>query len=218
MRKENESSRLDQYIVFEFKNYTGGTYETNCFLVEAPQGRILFDAAEGVDLHFGDEKIDLLVLTHGHWDHITDAAAIKKRHGCPVVCHADTVPMITEGDFFEKHGFPLRVEVVEPDRVVGEGKAQDFLGLSFDLLDVPGHCPGSLCFYAAEAGALIGGDVLFRGGIGRWDLPGGDGELLLQKIREKILPLPEATVVFPGHGPSTTIGEEKLSNPFLRPS
>ncbi len=218
MRKENESSRLDQYIVFEFKNYTGGAYETNCFLVEAPKGRILFDAAEGVDLHFGDEKTDLLVLTHGHWDHITDAAAIKKRHGCPVVCHADTVPMITEGDFFEKHGFPLRVEVVEPDRVVGEGKAQDFLGLRFDLLDVPGHCPGSLCFYAAEAGALIGGDVLFRGGIGRWDLPGGDGELLLQKIREKILPLPEATVVFPGHGPSTTIGEEKLSNPFLRPS
>jgi glyoxylase-like metal-dependent hydrolase (beta-lactamase superfamily II) len=202
--------------MLKFKTFTGGDYATNCFLVEAPGGRILFDAPEGADEHFSGEKIDMLVLSHGHWDHVTDAAAIKRRHGCPVVCHADTVPMVAEHDFFERHGFPLRIEPVQPDRILSEGKGQDLFGLRFDVLDVPGHCPGSLCFYHPEESVLIGGDVLFQGGIGRWDLPGGNGELLLHGIRQKILPLPEATEVWPGHGGRTTIGIEKVSNPFLR--
>lgn len=201
--------------MLKFKTFTGGPYETNCFLVEAPVGNILFDAPEGADERFADEKIDLLVLTHGHWDHTADAAAIQRRHGCPVACHADTVPMVAEGDFFERLGFPLRVEPVTPDRLLAEGDGQELLGLKADLLDVPGHCPGSLCFYFPGHSALIGGDVLFRGGVGRWDLPGGDGELLLRGIREKIFPLPDNTVVLPGHGPAATVGEEKVSNPFV---
>ena len=202
--------------MLKFKTFTGGPFETNCFLVEAPGGNILFDAPEGSDARFAGEKVDLLVLTHGHWDHTADAAAIKRRHGCPVACHADTVPMITEGDFFEKHGFPLRVAAVKPDRLLGEERGCDLLGLPADLLDVPGHCPGSLCFYFPEHAILVGGDVLFHRGIGRWDLPGGDGELLLRGIREKVLTLPDETVVLPGHGPSTSIGEEKAANPFAR--
>jgi glyoxylase-like metal-dependent hydrolase (beta-lactamase superfamily II) len=216
LRKENEPSNFDRSIMLKFKTFTGGDYATNSFLVEAPQGKILFDAPEGADKYFAGEKIDLLVLTHGHWDHVTDAAAIKRRHGCPVVCHADTVPMVAEHDFFERHGFPLRIDPVQPDRILSEGPSQDLLGLSFNVLDVPGHCPGSLCFYQPAEGVLIGGDVLFQGGIGRWDLPGGNGELLLHGIRQKILPLPEATEVWPGHGGLTTIGIEKASNPFLR--
>ena len=158
----------------------------------------------------------MLILTHGHWDHIADAAAIQRRHGCRVLCHTDAVPMVSEEDFFERHGFPLRVEPVTPGGLLAEGTGQDLLGLTFDVLDVPGHCPGTLCFHAPADGVLIGGDVLFCGGIGRWDLPGGDGELLLRGIREKILPLPEETAVWPGHGPSTTIAHEKATNPFLR--
>lgn len=202
--------------MIQFKSFTGGDYATNCFLVEAPRGRILFDAPEGADRRFADEKIGLLVLTHGHWDHVADAAAVQRRHGCPVACHADTVPMVAEADFFERHGFPLRIEPVQPDRILAEGPGQDLLGLEFQVLEVPGHCPGSLCFHHRGEGVLVGGDVLFHGGIGRWDLPGGNGELLLRGIREKILPLPEATRVWPGHGPATTIGEEKAGNPFLR--
>jgi len=203
--------------MLQFKSFTGGPYETNSFLVQAPGGRVLFDAPEGADAEFAGEKIDLLVLTHGHWDHTADAAAIQRRHGCAVACHADTVPMLTEGDFFERSGFPLRIETLQPDRMVAEGAGQDFLGLDLDVLEVPGHCPGSLCFHAPGDGVLIGGDVLFRGGVGRWDLPGGDGELLVRGIREKIFPLPEATVVLPGHGPATTVGEEKATHPFVRP-
>jgi glyoxylase-like metal-dependent hydrolase (beta-lactamase superfamily II) len=125
--------------------------------------------------------------------------------------------MLTEGDFFERAGFPLRIETLRPDRILAGGAGQDFLGLALDVLEVPGHCPGSLCFHAPTEAVLIGGDVLFRGGVGRWDLPGGDGELLVRGIREKIFPLPEPTVVLPGHGPATTVGEERATNPFVRP-
>ena len=202
--------------MLKFKTFTGGPYETNCFLVEAPRGNILFDAPEGADQQFANEKVDLLVLTHGHWDHTADAAAVQRRHGCRVLCHVDAVPMVSEKDFFERHGFPLQVEPLVPDDLLAEGRGQDLLGLPTDLLDVPGHCPGSLCFYLPDQSTLIGGDVLFRGGIGRWDLPGGDGEILLLGIREKILPLPGETIVLPGHGPNTTVAEEKANNPFLR--
>jgi glyoxylase-like metal-dependent hydrolase (beta-lactamase superfamily II) len=217
LRKENEARSLDRETMLQFKSFTGGPYETNSFLVQAPGGGVLFDAPEGADEEFSGEKIGLLVLTHGHWDHTADAAAIQRRHGCAVACHAETVPMLTEGDFFERAGFPLRIETLRPDRILAGGAGQDFLGLALDVLEVPGHCPGSLCFHAPTEAVLIGGDVLFRGGVGRWDLPGGDGELLVRGIREKIFPLPEPTVVLPGHGPATTVGEERATNPFVRP-
>lgn len=202
--------------MLKFKTFTGGPYETNCFLVEGLGGNILFDAPAGADAHFAGEEIDLLVLTHGHWDHTTDAAAIKRRHGCRVLCHPDTVPMVSDGDFFQRLGFPLRIEPVAPDGLLGEGAGQDLLGLPTDILDVPGHCPGSLCFHFPQHGILVGGDVLFRGGIGRWDLPGGDGELLVCGIRGKILTLPPETAVLSGHGPDTTVGDEARGNPFVR--
>jgi hydroxyacylglutathione hydrolase len=202
--------------MLQFKTFTGGPFETNCFLVDAPGGKILFDAPEGADAEFAGERIGILVLTHGHWDHTADAAAIQRRHGCSVACHPETVPMVAEEDFFRRAGFPLCIETLQPDRMITEGRGQDFLGLTLDVLEVPGHCPGSLCFHAPEHGVLVGGDVLFSGGVGRWDLPGGDGDLLRQGIQQKIFALPEATVVWPGHGPSTTVGGEKLSNPFVR--
>lgn len=200
----------------KFKTFTGGPYATNCYAAEAPGGVVLFDAPEGADEAFSQVPVGLLVLTHGHWDHVADAAAIRARHACPVLCHAETVPMVSEEGFFQRQGFPFRVAPVQIDRILREGGGQDLLGWSLDVLEVPGHCPGSLCFHGPEDKVLVGGDVLFSGGVGRWDLPGGDAELLLNGIREKILPLPADTVVLPGHGPSTTIGAEKMSNPFLR--
>ena len=99
--------------------------------------------------------------------------------------------------------------------VVPEGPAQTLGGHLFDVLLVPGHCPGSLCFLEKEAQVLFGGDVLFAGGVGRWDLPCGDGELLFRGIREKLWPLGDAVKVLPGHGPATTIGVERRTNPFV---
>ncbi len=198
-----------------FKTFTGGMLETNCFFLEAKEGNILFDAPDGADEAFAHEKIDLLLVTHGHFDHVLDAAKIIRRHGCRVGFHNDTTPIVTEREFFTRFGLPIEVEPFTADMLLGETALTTLLGENFQIFDVPGHCPGSLCFLLPEGNVLIGGDVLFRGGVGRADLPGGNHGLLIKGIREKLLPLPERTVVLPGHGPATTIGRERDENPFL---
>jgi len=179
---------------------------------------VLFDAPEGSCewLERGGIDLRLLLLTHGHFDHVPDVAKIKRRFQCPIGCHADTVPMISDRDFFKAAGFALEIEPAQPDFLIEQTAERDFLGAKFQVLEVPGHCPGSLCFFSHAEAILVGGDVLFAGGVGRWDLPGGDGELLFRGIRSKIFPLGDAVTVLPGHGPPTTIGEERQSNPFVR--
>jgi glyoxylase-like metal-dependent hydrolase (beta-lactamase superfamily II) len=115
-------------------------------------------------------------------------------------------------------GLDLEVEPVSAGLLLQEGKRQALLGSTFDIFEVPGHCPGSLCFHnnTGENSVLFGGDVLFAGGVGRWDLPGGDRDLLLHGIRSKLFPLSDTTIVYPGHGPSTSIGREKMTNPYLQ--
>ena len=118
-------------------------------------------------------------------------------------------------EFFRSAGFQLEIEPVEPDFLIEATPARKFLGLELEILEVPGHCPGSLCFYSRSEKLLIGGDVLFAGGVGRWDLPGGDGDLLFRGIKEKLYPLGDDVIVLPGHGPATTIGAERRTNPFV---
>ncbi len=197
--------------------YTGGILDTNAFLLETEAGSTLFDAPDGVSewLREKGKKVDLLLLTHGHIDHTLDAARVKREHGCSVAYHADGRPMLTDPAFFRDFGFNLEVEPCEADRFVDEGPGQAFGPCTLDLFLVPGHCPGSLCFLDKEAGVLYGGDVLFAGGVGRWDLPGGDRDLLFAGIREKLFPLGDEIKVLPGHGPATTIGHERTTNPFL---
>lgn len=199
----------------QFKMFTGGVLDTNSFLYAAPGGNILFDAPQGADEAFADTPIQLLLLTHGHFDHVADAAAIIGRHGCQVAFHPETAPMVADRNFFRRWGFELEIAPFQADFLLEEGPSQNLLGLEMSLYHVPGHCPGSLCFYVPSEKTLVGGDVLFRGGVGRWDLPGGDGELLFTGIREKLFPLPDDTIVLPGHGPATTIGREKTENPYL---
>ena len=124
--------------------------------------------------------------------------------------------MISDPDFFRDFGFGFEIEPIPPDLLIEATVAREFLGLTFEILEVPGHCPGSLCFFSRENELLIGGDVLFAGGVGRWDLPGGDGDLLFAGIREKLYSLGDDVIVLPGHGPPTTIGAERRGNPFVR--
>jgi hydroxyacylglutathione hydrolase len=208
-------STSDQKSMQKFKSFTGGPFDTNCFLYAAPEGNILFDAPPGADAAFANERIALLLLTHGHYDHVADAAAILRRHGCPVAYHPDTAPMVTDPEFFRRWGFGLEVEPFTADFLIGETPATTFLGAPCAVLDVPGHCPGSVCFHLTADAVLVGGDVLFHDGVGRWDLPGGDRDLLFRGIVEKLFPLPETTTVLPGHGPATTIGRERRENPFF---
>jgi len=205
----------NQKTMTPFQSFTGGVLDTNAFLFRAPEGNILFDAPQGADAAFAGEKISLLVLTHGHYDHVADAAAIKRRHGCPVYMHGLTVPMVEDAEFFKRWGFQLEVEPVSADQLVDEGQ-YEWLGEPVEVFHVPGHCPGSLCTLIPSQGVLIGGDVLFQGGVGRWDLPGGDHDALISGIQKSLMPLPDDTRVFPGHGPETTIGSERESNPYIQ--
>ncbi len=196
--------------------FTGGVFETNCFFL--PESGILIDAPqETADwLRSAGHRVRLLLLTHGHIDHTWDAAQIVREHpGCQVACHPETVPLVTERDFFRRLGMAWEIEPVQVDQLIEGTLAQAINGVEFQVLYVPGHCPGSLCFYQKEAGVVFAGDALFAGSIGRTDLPGGDHELLLRGIREKLFALPEKVKVLPGHGPATTIGREKRTNPFV---
>jgi hydroxyacylglutathione hydrolase len=202
----------------KYETFCGGIFETNCYLLAAPGGSILFDAPDGscAWLEARDFAPKLLLLTHGHFDHIPDVAKIKARFGCEIGCHTDTVPMISDPNFFRDYGFALEVPTAEPDFLIEATPKREFRGKEFEIFEVPGHSPGSLCFYSRADELLIGGDVLFAGGVGRWDLPGGDGELLFRGIKTKLFPLDDNVTVLAGHGPPTTIGQERATNPFVR--
>ena len=201
-----------------YESFCGGIFETNCYLLEAPEGSILFDAPQGVCewlLSLGIEP-KLLLLTHGHIDHVQDVAKIKGQFGCPIGCHPLTAPMISDREFFRSFGFELEIEPAEPDFLIEETPRRNLLGADFEVLEIPGHCPGSLCFFSRKDKLLIGGDVLFASSIGRGDLPGGDIDVLINGIRKKLFPLGDDVTVLPGHGPPTEIGTERRTNPFLR--
>lgn len=200
-----------------YKQFCGGIFETNCYLLKAPQGWILFDAPQGSCEWVCSLGVDLklLLLTHGHVDHVQDVARIKRQFGCPIGCHPLTAPMISDREFFRSFGFELEIEPAKPDFLIEETPSREFLGAQFQVLEVPGHCPGSLCFFLPKDRLLIGGDVLFAGSIGRGDLPGGDIDVLVQKIRIKLFPLGDEVKVLPGHGPPTMIGTERRTNPFV---
>ncbi|MBX6325976.1 MAG: MBL fold metallo-hydrolase [Chthoniobacterales bacterium] len=199
------------------KRFCGGIFETNCYLFHATQGWILFDAPDGTCQWLISLGIrpKLLLLTHGHIDHVQDAAKIQRQFDCQIGCHPLTVPMISDRDFFRNFGFGLEIEPARADFTIEETASQSFLGTEFQVIELPGHCPGSLCFFQRSEELLIGGDVLFAGSIGRGDLPGGDMDLLITGIRRKLFPLGDNVTVLPGHGPPTTIGAERTSNPFL---
>ena len=197
------------------ETFTGGIFDTNCFLL--PDHGILIDAPQDAAdwLARSGGQVTLLLLTHGHIDHVVDAARIQREHRCQVGYHRDSLPLLTDRHFFKQFGFGWEIEPVQPDFFIAETAEVDLGGVSFRVLEVPGHCPGSLCFFARDARVLFGGDVLFAGGVGRWDLPGGDRDLLFAGIREKVVPLGDDVRVLPGHGPATTIGAERRTNPYL---
>lgn len=157
-----------------------------------------------------------LWLTHGHWDHTQDAASLVRETGALVRGHADDRALFETPEIMdERMGRKLGIKPVKVDVWVEQGTRFTALGREFEVRHVPGHCPGNILFYQAEAKAAFVGDALFKGGVGRWDFPGGNFEVLARSIREQIYTLPDDTLVFPGHGPRTTVGAEKTGNPYV---
>ncbi len=157
-----------------------------------------------------------LVNTHCHVDHILGVAFLAKKYNLPFYMHPAERSLFshsrTQADFF---GLSLELPP-EPEGFLHDGDLLDFGESSLELIHIPGHSPGGILFHSPEQKFLISGDVLFRQSIGRTDLPGGDYDSLVNGIRNKLMSLDPDTRVYPGHGPHTSIGEEKESNPFLR--
>ena len=161
--------------------------------------------------------IEKIIVTHGHVDHIGAVADLSRKLGVPIEGphRADSflienLPMIAAN--YGMHG----ARSFTPDRWLDEGDTVEIGGMTFDILHCPGHSPGSVVFFQKEQRFAIVGDVLFRGSVGRTDLPGGDTDTLIASIKDKLLPLGDDVAFICGHGPMSTIGEERASNPFLR--
>jgi hydroxyacylglutathione hydrolase len=159
-----------------------------------------------------------IVITHAHIDHVGGAALLKKATGVPIFLNQQDLGLL---DAMEMQAGWLGVptpEVGSPDASADDGLTVGLATLPAEVIHTPGHTPGSICLLFPQQHLLLAGDTLFAGSIGRTDLPGGDGRQILRSLRDRLMVLPDATRVLPGHGPNTTIGEEKQSNPFLQPN
>jgi glyoxylase-like metal-dependent hydrolase (beta-lactamase superfamily II) len=194
--------------------FPGQPLETNCYLVadrEAGEG-IVVDAPWKVEEEIAGlarelgVAIRLIVCTHGHWDHAMGLADLIAAVGAPAACHAGDAGLL-ERPTFAPFSFPFALTPVTPNRLLRDGEEIAVGAHRFTVLHTPGHTPGGLCLYAAVDHVLFSGDTLFAGACGRLDLPGGDPEAMMRSL-QRLRALPPATVVYPGHGPHTTLARE----------
>jgi hydroxyacylglutathione hydrolase len=203
---------------------TTGPLETNAYLLTDPESddALLVDCPEGSfeaihDLLKGSSvRVRTILLTHGHWDHIYDLAAFQ-RDGALVhahlldqgfIEHPEIMTATMPGD--------LQVEPATIDVPVEEGTQLEWWGQKVEVRHVPGHCPGNVLFYFPAMESAFVGDAIFAGSIGRYDFPGCSFEQLERSIKNRIYTLPDATALYPGHGPRTQVGVEKKQNPYVQ--
>jgi glyoxylase-like metal-dependent hydrolase (beta-lactamase superfamily II) len=204
------------------KTLTVGPIQTNCYIIGCPEtraGAVIDPGWDADDILAEVESAQLtleyVLNTHAHWDHISANAPLIAATEAQLAIHPQELPLLQARGGADLWGIPVQSSP-EPDIELAEGQVIEIGTLKLQVLLTPGHRPGHVSFYEAQAGVVFDGDVLFRQGIGRADLPGGDQQALMHSIHEVLLKLPPETVVYSGHGPATTIGDEKRSNPWLR--
>lgn len=202
---------------------TVGPFQENCYIIgdeESGTGAVIDPGDEAARIAMAVEQTGLeigsIILTHAHVDHVGAVAALVDEYACPVLMHAEAEPMLKQLPT-QAMMMGLRFgKVPTVDRYIDDGEALEVGGLRLRSLYTPGHAPGHLAFYIEDEGLVLSGDALFAGSVGRVDLPGGSMEVLMRSIEEHLLTLSDETTVYSGHGPRTTIGDERVSNPFLQ--
>jgi glyoxylase-like metal-dependent hydrolase (beta-lactamase superfamily II) len=196
-----------------------GPIGTNCYVVRtdvtAGEAAVVDPSGDATELRLTLARLGArcaaILVTHGHWDHLLGVAELAEGTGAPVHMAEGERMLLESPQGFAPPEVGLRSHV--PDVLLEGGETIDVAGVAFEVLPVPGHSPAHLAYYAD--GCLFSGDVLFAGSVGRTDLPGADWDTLMASIRMLVGTLPEETVVYPGHGPITTLGDELARNPFL---
>ncbi|MHC4912499.1 MAG: MBL fold metallo-hydrolase [Planctomycetota bacterium] len=202
-----------------------GSYQTNSYILredESAEDCLIVDTgleAGGLIEFLSEHKLNpaAVALTHGHADHIRGVALLREKFpGIKVYIHRLDTEMLTGAVSNLSLMEGIRFSTEPADFVLEEGDVVEQAGIKLKVLHTPGHTPGGICLYSEDDGVVFSGDTLFCAGIGRTDFPGGSMTRLLKSIREKLFVLPDETVVYPGHGPVTTITQEKANNPYLQ--
>ena len=198
-----------------------GPIQTNCYLVTCPEtGKAaLIDPGWNADsirevIAERDATVIYVFNTHAHWDHIAGNAWFVQETGASLVIHEQDVLLLSQRGGADSWNIPVK-DSPAPDILVDAGQTINVGTLAFKVLFTPGHTPGHVSFYEAAHKTVFDGDVLFKHGVGRTDLPGGNASDLMRSIRDVLFELPDDVIVYPGHGPHTTIGWEKQHNPWV---
>jgi hydroxyacylglutathione hydrolase len=202
---------------------TVGPFQENSYIIgeeDSGAGVVVDPGDEAARIALAVEQTDLevgsIIVTHAHIDHVGAVAALADEYACPVLMHAESEPMLMQ---LPTQAMMMGLKfgkVPAVDRHISDGEVLEVGKLRLRSLYTPGHAPGHLAFYIEDEGVVLSGDALFAGSVGRVDLPGGSMEVLMRSIEERLLTLPDETWVYPGHGPRTSIGNERTSNPFLQ--
>jgi glyoxylase-like metal-dependent hydrolase (beta-lactamase superfamily II) len=212
--------------MLQLKIFSFNPLQVNTYLIYEPGGiGIIIDPScmdrkEFNELQNFIEKnglrLEYQLNTHGHFDHVFGVQMVKDAYQPIFKIHQDDAGFLRlAGDHSRGFGFDFEGEIPEPDGYLDYSDIITAGTINLTVIHVPGHSKGSVAFYEASSGWLFSGDTLFAGGIGRTDLPGGNYDQIISSITEKLMVLPDATIVFPGHGPSSTVGKEQVSNPYL---
>ena len=200
---------------------TVGDVETNCYIVVNETSKECFiidpgDDEEVLIAAIEEEKAvpKAILLTHGHFDHIYAVEPLAKKYGIPVYASEKEAQLLGEPEMNCSALYGREVAVV-PKNYIEDGDIFEIAGIKIKGIHTPGHTKGSMCFYIGSENTLFSGDTLFKGGVGRTDLPTGNTHLLLESLRDKIIVLPPETIIYPGHGPQTELDYEKRNNSYM---